>query len=394
MCEDITERQRAEEQLRLSQRIEAVGRLAGGIAHDFNNLLNVVTGYSEMLLKELPAGGKSHRRADHILKAAQKAADLTRQLLAFSRQQIRKPCLLDLNPLVTDMRRLLRPLIREDVEVVIRSASDLGTVRADPSQIDQVLMNLAVNAIDAMPTGGTLSIETANEELDEEFARRHPPARPGPFVMLSVSDSGEGMDAATLARVFDPFYTTKAQGRGTGLGLSTVYGIVKQSDGFVWAYSEPGRGTTFKVYLPRTTETPEQRSPGQAGPLRGGTETILLVEDQEAALDMFEEALVSHGYTVLKARDGVEGASLAAQHRGTIQLVLTDVVLPRLGGRQMADQVVQAHPEARVLFMSGYSSDAITRHGVLEPGIELIEKPFGPEALNRRVREILDRPLA
>lgn len=393
MCEDVTDRRQAEEQVRLSQRIEAVGRLAGGIAHDFNNLLNVVTGYSEMLLKELPPEGKPHRRADHILKAAQKAADLTRQLLAFSRQQILKPRVLDLNTLVADMRRMLRPLVREDIELVISSAPELGPVRADPSQIDQVLLNLAVNAIDAMPRGGTLAIETANKDFDEDYARLHSPAHPGAYVMLSVSDTGEGMDEATQARIFEPFYTTKVRGRGTGLGLSTVYGIVKQSDGFVWVYSEPGRGTTFKVYLPRVLDTPEQASRGQAGPpALGGSETILVVEDQETALEMFQEALSSRGYTVLKARDGAEGLSLAGQYSGTIDLVLTDVVLPKLGGRQMAEQVILKHPEARILFMSGYSSDTITRHGVLEPGIELIEKPFGPEALSRRVREILDRP--
>ncbi len=390
---DITEQRRLGEQLRLAQKMEAVGRLAGGVAHDFNNLLTVITGYSDILLDGL--GSQDPRRGDleEIRKAAVSAAGLTRQLLAFSRQQVLEPRVLDVNAVLTSAEKLLKRLIGEDIELVAALQPQLGAVKADPGQLEQVIVNLAVNARDAMPDGGKLTIETANAVMDEAYVRDHPLAKPGPYVMVAVSDTGVGMDEHTQRRMFEPFFTTKEAGKGTGLGLATVYGIVKQSGGFIWVYSEPGHGTTFKVYLPRVTETAEALTP-RAQPKESprGTETVLLVEDAAAVRAVTRQVLERLGYVVLEAPDGKAAMHLATKHRGRIHLLLTDVVMPELGGRQLAEQLTALRPELRVLYVSGYTDDAVVRHGVLEAGIAYLQKPFTPEILGRRVREVLDAP--
>ena len=397
--QDITERKAAEaerahveEMLLQSQRLEGIGRLAGGVAHDFNNLLGVITGYGELMRRQLPEDHPLRPRLEQMLKAADRAAGLTRQLLAFGRKQVMKPKVLDLNVAVRDLGKMLERVVGEDVEIEVHTAPDLGAVKADPTQIDQVVVNLVVNARDAMPGGGHLTIETANADFDEAYAAVHPPTRPGRFVMIAVSDSGVGMDRETLKHVFEPFFTTKAPQEGTGLGLATVYGIVKQSGGYVWAYSEPGRGTTFKIYLPRVEETPDA---ADAAPLTlsaaGGHETVLVVEDTEDLREMVRETLEERGYRVLVAADGETAVAVADAHPGPIHLVLSDVVMPRMGGPELARRMADMRPEARVLFMSGYSNDAVSRQGVLGSGVSLLEKPFTAQALARAVREALDR---
>ena len=390
--EVITERRVLEDQFRQAQKMEAVGRLAGGVAHDFNNLLTVITSYSTLLLDDL--GDTDPRRGDlnEIQKAATAAAGLTRQLLAFSRQQVLEPKVLDLNEVVAAAGKMLQRLIGEDVALVTVLAPDLGSVKADPGQIEQVIMNLAVNARDAMPDGGKLTIETSNVELGDTSILEHRPASPGPYVLLSVRDAGTGMDESTKANLFEPFFTTKETGRGTGLGLATVYGIVKQSGGFISVDSELGVGTTFKIYLPRVDEAPSDL-PGRSPEAFHGTETVLLAEDSAGVRAVAREVLKRNGYAVIQASDGQAALDLAATHSGPIHLLVTDVIMPEMSGRQLADRLREVRPELKVLFVSGYTDDAIIRHGMLEPGIAFLQKPFTPEALARKVRAVLDERL-
>ncbi len=378
---------RSEEQLRQSQKLEAVGRLAAGIAHDFNNLLSVVLSYSEELIAELPEGSANRRDAVEIKLAGERAAELTRQLLIFSRQQMLTPKILDLNTVLTNLGRMLGRVVGEDVTLSLVAGADLGHVKADPGQIEQVLMNLVVNARDAMPDGGALTIETHNVDLDDAYARDHLHVEPGPYVMLSVSDTGIGMDRETQARLFEPFFTTKGPGRGSGLGLSTVFGIVKQSHGSIWVYSEPGGGSTFKIYLPRVDGVSERpQAPDQ---IVGGTETILLVEDEPQVRAVVRRALERAGYSVLVAQDPDDALRLC-DARQPIDLLLTDVVMPHMNGRELAERVRTRYPATKALFMSGYTDDAILRHGVLDAGVPFLQKPITPSALARRVRETLD----
>jgi len=388
---DVTEQRRLQTQLVQSQKMEAVGRLAGGIAHDFNNLLTVITTSCDLLLEDLDAKDPKREDVDQVRKAADGAAALTRQLLAFSRQQVLTPQVVNLGDVVYGVEKMLRRVIGEDVDLVTVLGADAGAVKADVGQLEQVLMNLAVNARDAMPTGGKLTIETANVEHDPDYAREQEAAPVSRFVMLAVSDTGTGMDEATKARIFEPFFTTKELGKGTGLGLATVYGIVRQSGGFIWVYSEPGLGTTFKIYLPQV-DAPAQAGTATSapGPSRQGTETVLLVEDAAAVRSVIHEALARQGYTVLEAPNGGEALAIAARHPGPIHLLLTDVVMPGLSGRQLADQLARVRPDTKVLYTSGYTNDAVVRHGVLESGIAYLQKPFTLDGLARKVREVLD----
>jgi PAS domain S-box-containing protein len=393
---DITERKQAEEetarlqaQLLQSQKMEAVGRLAGGVAHDFNNLLTVITAYAELILSRKDLVPDVRESAELISQAGGSAASLTRQLLAFSRKQVLQPKTVDLNALVAAMNRMLERVIGEDVKLDTRLADDLWWVRVDPGQLEQVVMNLAVNARDAMPEGGTVTIETANVVLDEAYARRHADVRAGPYVMLSVSDTGHGMDDSTLRQIFEPFFTTKGQ-RGTGLGLSTVYGIVKQSGGHLSVFSEPEHGTTFKVYIPRQVgEAGPEEIPPRPRPSEARGETILVAEDSEAVRRLVRRVLGECGYTVLEARNGEEAARVAAAHPGPIHLLLSDVVMPGANGREAAERIQASRPGTKVLFMSGYTEDAVLTRSVLEAGIAFLEKPFSPAALEDKVREVL-----
>lgn len=391
VSEDITELKQTELQLLQAQKMEAVGRLAGGVAHDFNNLLTVIMSYSDLLAEGFAEG--SHERADlaEIRKAGAQAASLTNQLLAFSRQQMLEPIVLDLNDLLTDVRKMLQRVIGEDVELALRLTPDIGNVRADPGRLQQVVMNLAVNSRDAMPTGGKLTIETAKVELTQEYADAHQTVVPGVYVMMAVTDSGIGMDAETQARVFEPFYTTKEKGRGTGLGLSTVYGIVKQSGGFIWLYSEPGQGTTFKIYLPRVDAPAELALPQRAATTLSGSETVLLVEDDAMMRPLVQGILQRRGYRVLTAEHAEAALALAEQHVGPIHLLLTDVVMPGASGRELASRLAKSRPETRVLYMSGYTDDAIVRHGLLERGLNYLQKPFTPGLLAEKVRQVLEQ---
>ncbi|HEX4608985.1 MAG TPA: ATP-binding protein, partial [Urbifossiella sp.] len=388
---DVTGRRQLEEKLRQSQKMDAIGRLAGGVAHDFNNLLTIINGYSDLLLERLPPEDPDHELIAEIRLAGERSAGLTRQLLTFSRQQILAPRVMNLNDVLADTEKLLRRLLGEDVRLATAPDPGLWTVRADPGQMEQVLMNLAVNARDAMPTGGRLTVETRNVDLDETYAEAHAEARPGPHVLLAVSDTGCGMPPDLIARIFDPFFTTKDPGTGTGLGLATVHGIVKQSGGHIEVYSEVGIGSTFKVYLPRGEGVnPEAgpRSTLHSSP--AGTGTILLVEDEDALRVFSQRILAGCGYTVLDAADGAEAIRLAAEHAGPLDLLVTDVVMPGANGRAVAEAVVARHPEARVLFVSGYTDDAVVRHGILQAGVNFLQKPFSPAALARKVGEILD----
>jgi PAS domain S-box-containing protein len=390
---DISDRRALEAQLLQAQKMEAVGRLAGGVAHDFNNVLGVITGYSELLLRTLGEAHPGSKRVGEIQKAAQRAAGLTRQLLAFSRQQVLQPRVLDLNAVVAEVEKMLRRLIGEDIHLLATPGAGLGYIRADPGQIEQVLMNLAVNARDAMPKGGGLILETANVVLDEAYASAHPEIRAGRFVMLSVTDTGEGMDAATQARAFEPFFTTKSAGKGTGLGLATVFGIVQQSGGSVSVDSELGVGTTCRIYFPRVEEAPSRPFPGapDAPPPRG-TETVLVVEDEETLREMIREILESAGYTVLESSDPDEALFKISTLDAPVRLLLTDVVMPGLSGPELAQSVRIARPGIQVLFMSGYTDEAMGLHGVLGAGTNFIQKPFTPEGLLRKVRDAIDTP--
>jgi PAS domain S-box-containing protein len=388
---DITERRQLEDQFRQSQKMEAVGRLAGGVAHDFNNLLTVINGYGELLLTRLPAADPARDMIREIVAAGNRATGLTRQLLAFSRKAIIEPRVLDLKATMADVDKMLRRIIGEDIQLTALADPELGAVKADPGQIEQVILNLVVNARDAMPQGGRLTIEVHNAELDETYTQSHTDARPGPHVLLAVTDTGCGMDQATLASIFEPFFTTKGE-HGTGLGLATVHGIVKQSGGHIGVYSEVGHGTTFKVYLPRVEQRPSSSKshPGLAVMPRG-SETLLLVEDEDAVRALSRHVLAGLGYILLEARDGAEAVRIAGEQRGRIDLVLTDVVMPRMGGRETAERVVAMHPGARVLFLSGYTNDAVVRHGILQAKVAFLQKPFSPASLAMKVRETLDR---
>jgi len=387
---DVTDQRHLEEQFRQSQKMEAVGQLAGGIAHDFNNLLTAILGNTQLLLRDLPPGDSKRGDVEEIRKASERAASLTRQLLAYSRRQMLQPEILDLNFVVGEMDKMLRRLIGEHIALATVLAADLERVRADPNQIEQVIVNLAVNARDAMPDGGKLTIETANVDLDEAYAQTHLGSVAGPYVMLAVTDSGVGMDATVRAHLFEPFFTTKEVGRGTGLGLATVYGIVKQSGGYISVYSEVGRGSSFKIYLPRiatTADTPA--SPQRSGPARG-TETVLVVEDEPAVLTLSRRALESQGYVVLAASDATAALRVVERHGGTIHMLVTDVVMPGLSGRELADQLAAQRPGIRVLYMSGYPGDAVVQHGGLPSGSAFLQKPFSPDSLARKVRDVLD----
>jgi len=389
---DMTERTRLETQLRQAQRMEAVGQLAGGVAHDFNNLLTAIIGYADLLLEDMPVG--EHRRHDveEIRTASQSAADLTQQLLAFSRKQVLQPRVLDLNDVVKRAEKLLRRLIGENIELSTTLAADLGTVRADPAQLEQVIVNLAVNARDAMPGGGSLIIETANRDLTAADASPELPVPAGRYVQLCVTDTGSGMDDATRARLFEPFFTTKEMGKGTGLGLATVYGIVKQSDAFIGVDSKVGDGTTFRVLLPRVAEPAQPLRLSTPVPMPRGRETILLVEDERAIRLVVRRTLERQGYAVLDAPDGTGALDVAAGHDGAIDLMISDVVMPGMGGDALARELARSRPDTRVLFISGYSEDAIEQRGVLKPGVAYLAKPFGPDQLARKVREVLDGP--
>ena len=391
-AEDVTERRVLERQLRMAGKMEAIGRLSGGIAHDFNNLLGVIIGYSQVLKRRLDQESTLLEHAVEIEKAGQRAASLTRQLLAFSRQQVLTPAPLNLNDMVMDMAKMLPRLIGEDIAVSTDLCADLGMVKADQSQIEQVIMNLAVNARDAMPEGGKLRIETANVELDQAYAWQHAGAKPGSYVRLTVVDSGVGMDPATLAHIFEPFFTTKEVGKGTGLGLATVYGVVKQSGGYIWVESEPGHGASFQIFLPRVEKSDELSGP--AAPLTemvGGSETILLVEDSEPLRKLTQSFLKSHGFRVLVAQNGEEAIEVEDRHNGKIHLLLTDVIMPGMNGRVLSERLLPKQPGMRVLYISGYTDSFIAGHGVLEQGVALLHKPFTEDALIGKVREVLDK---
>jgi hypothetical protein len=386
---DVTERKALEGQLRQSQKMEAIGRLAGGIAHDFNNLLNVITGYGELVLEKLPENDPLRGKVVQIRGAAFRAAGLTRQLLAFSRKQVIEPRVLDLGAVLAEMEKLLRRLIGEDIEMTTRRPEGLGPVRADPGQIEQIIMNLVVNARDALPQGGKLTLETANVDLDEAYARRHPGARPGRYVMLAVSDNGVGMDAETQTHIFEPFFTTKEQGKGTGLGLATVYGIVKQNEGYIEVESAPGRGASFRIYLRRVNAPAEPVRTTEPAVSPHGTETVLVVEDEAIVRTLIHDVLEAHGYTVLMAGDIDQAEEACRRHTGSIHLLMTDVILPKANGREVARRVKTLRPGLKVLYMSGYTDSAIVQHGVLETGVAFLQKPFALSALANKVREVL-----
>jgi two-component system, cell cycle sensor histidine kinase and response regulator CckA len=390
---DISERRRLEEQLRQSQKMDAIGRLSGGVAHDFNNLLGVIIGYAEILQERIPESDQMRAPVDQIIKAGNRASSLTKQLLAFSRQQVLEPKILLLNAVVSDTEKMLRRLIGEDIELLTSLDSSLGKIRADQGQIEQVIMNLVVNARDAMPEGGRLVIETTNFEIDDEFVRRYAyPVLPGAYILLTVSDNGIGMDTATQQRIFEPFFTTKEKGKGTGLGLSLVYGVVKQSGGYIDVVSARGKGTTFNIYLPRVQQdTVETKIIGPDHPeeLRG-TETILLAEDEDTLRALTRHLLELYGYRVLEACDGNQAMRLSGQTSDEIHLLLTDVVMPGINGRILADQLKQKRPDVKVVFMSGYTGQRVGEKEILEPGSLFLQKPFTREGLARKVREALD----
>jgi PAS domain S-box-containing protein len=393
VAQDISERHLLEQQLRQATKMEAVGRLAGGVAHDFNNLLMVIKGHTELLMSELPPSDGMFRKITQIDRAADRATALTKQLLAFSRMQVLQPRVMNLNGVVEDMGRLLPRLIGEDIELAIRSEADLGAIRADASQMEQIIMNLAVNARDAMPTGGRLIIETSNAELDRTYNSTHPIVRPGRYVLLAVSDTGTGMDAETQAHIFEPFFTTKEPGKGTGLGLATVYGVVKQSGGFIWVYSEVGKGTSFKIYLPRVDQPEDKGSaalPFAEAPR--GTETILLAEDEQDVREVAREFLESGGYTVIESHNGADALRLAAEYKGAIDLLVTDMVMPGMTGKELAGRLQHQHSGIGVIYMSGYSEQTVAETAQADSGMLLLTKPFSRGSILRAVREALNVP--
>ncbi|HOW63791.1 MAG TPA: ATP-binding protein [Candidatus Paceibacterota bacterium] len=395
---DITERKYAEckhreleQQLMQAQKLESIGRLAGGVAHDFNNMLQTILGNAALALENAPPGTPLRESLEEIQKSAQRSADLTRQLLAFARKQVINPKILDLNDTVAGMLKMLRRLIGEDIDLVWMPGPDLWSVNLDPSQVDQILANLSVNARDAIAGSGKVTIQTTNVRLDDAYAESHPESEPGRYVMLAVSDTGQGMDAETRARIFEPFFTTKEAGKGTGLGLAIVFGIVRQNNGHITVQSELGRGTTFKIYLPRAEAEPTLATPKTARPSRGGTETVLLVEDEQQILSLGRRILLQYGYSVLEAATPEIALALSARHPGPIHLLITDVVMPGLNGKELREQLRISHPDLKCLYMSGYTADVIAHHGILDPGVHLLEKPFTVHALIRKVREVLDQ---
>ncbi len=391
VARDLTERARLEEQLRQSQKMDAVGRLAGGVAHDFNNLLSVILSCGEMALADMSPNEPSRADVQEIMKAGSRAAELTRQLLTFSRQRLMQPKVLTLDTLLASMDKMLRRIIGEDIELVSVAAPS-GKVRVDPGSIEQVILNLVVNARDAMPTGGKLTIEVANVMLEKAYAEEHLGAAPGPHVMLAVTDTGVGMDRTTQARIFEPFFTTKEQGKGTGLGLSTVFGFVRQCGGSIWVYSEPGKGATFKIYFPRVDAALDPLSIETGAATMRGTETVLLVEDDAQVRSVASSILTRSGYTVLETRLIEDAVAYCAEHPDPIHLLLTDVVMPRISGPELAKQLTAIRPRMRVLYMSGYTDDSVVRHGVIDDAVAYLQKPLTPEGLTRKVREVLDAP--
>ena len=388
---EITEHKRLEAQFLQAQKMEAIGVLAGGVAHDFNNLLNVINGYSELVLEDLAQDNPMRRDIEQVREAGQRAATLTSQLLAFSRKQILQSEILDLNSVIADMSSMLRRLIGEDIEFVSITQPGLGLINGDPGSIQQIVMNLAVNARDAMSQGGKLTIETGNVDLDQDYLHRRPMAKAGPYVMLAISDNGIGMDAATQAQIFEPFFTTKEKGKGTGLGLSTVYGIVKQSNGFIWVYSEPGKGTTFKIYFPRASgEISELTGESKLEHRSRGSETVLVVEDEESVRALACRILRERGYVVIEAADGIEALRLAENHAGQLHLILTDIVMPGMSGKNLVSNLETARPGIKSLYMSGYTEGTIVHQGVLDSNVAFIQKPFTSKDLVRKVREVIN----
>lgn len=385
-----------EEQLLQAQKLESIGQLAGGIAHDFNNLMTPIIGYAQMGLTTLPEEYRERVYLEEILKAADRATNLIQQLLAFSRRQVVELQVIDLNSLLVNIDMMLQRLIGEDVELVILPSENLGAVKVDPTQIEQVVVNLAVNARDAMPEGGTLIVETSNIEFGEEELKNHPDMAAGPYVMFAVSDTGHGMSEEVKAHLFEPFYTTKEKGKGTGLGLSTCYGIIAQNKGYIWVYSEIGSGTTFKIYLPSLDVMPqgtERPSGVKSNELPRGSETVLLVEDEEQVRELAARVLRQQGYTVLQASNGVEALSIASRHAdGEIDLLLTDVVMPLIGGRELSIKLRDIHPNVRVIYTSGYTDEAVIRHGMLKPGTDFVQKPYSLAGLTQKIRSVLDEP--
>jgi two-component system, cell cycle sensor histidine kinase and response regulator CckA len=391
IAEDITERRVLENQFRQAQKMEAVGRLAGGVAHDFNNLLMVISGYAEVLLEHTRRNDPLYPKIEAIHQATDRATTLTRQLLAFSRKQLLELKVVDLNLIVEDIKRLLRPLIGENIELQTQLAPDLGRTRADAGQIEQVLMNLVVNSKDAMPNGGKIIIQSANARLNHEDVRReYSYIHPGLYVVLSVTDTGEGMDKETQLRIFEPFFTTKEKGKGTGLGLSTVYGIIKQSGGYVLVQSEPGQGTTFRIYLPRVEDALEPvGTAGTSSSQNGGSETVLLVEDEESVRQLVRETLESKGYKVLEADNGEAALRIVSNYSDKIDMLITDVVMPGMSGRELSARLCASRPQTKVLYLSGYTEDAIGHEGVVDPDTAFLQKPFTLQMLSRKVREVL-----
>ena len=388
-CTDITDQRQLEDQFRQAQKMEALGRLAGGVSHDFNNIMGVIIGYSDLLLGSLP-DPVLRAKVEQIKKAGYRAAALTRKMLAFSRKQVLSPKVLDLNTLVTETSGLLTRLLGEDIELIVRQDPGLGHVKADPTQIDQVVMNLAINARDAMPRGGKLIIETSNTELDENYIQQHHvDLRPGPYVLLTITDTGIGMDKKTQARIFEPFFTTKEPGKGTGLGLATAYGIVQQSGGYIWVHSELDKGASFKVYMPRVTETATPVEPETSPPILSGTETILLAEDEDALRELSHQLLVSMGYRVIEAANGADAIRIAAEYRHPIHLLITDVIMPGMSGGELAELLTATRPGMRVLFVSGHSDDAILHYSILKPGVAFLQKPFSRDVLAKKIQEVL-----
>jgi PAS domain S-box-containing protein len=388
---DVTERQQLEEEFRQAQKMEAVGRLAGGIAHDFNNLLTIISGYAQLSQDLLDPASKLRSYMSEILKAGERAGGLVRRLMAFTRRQTLEPQVIDLNSIVKGAETMIQRLIGEDVEIVTDLAPGLGAIRADPAQLEQVIFNLSVNARDAMPNGGKLIIETSNADLDQAYADNHVAVTPGPYVVLAVSDTGSGMDAKTRAHIFEPFFTTKEKGKGTGLGLATVYGVIKQSGGNVWVYSELGAGTTFKIYLPRVVAAVDSPQPMRISASQPqGSETILLVEDEDGIRSLVCGILKARGYTVLDTGRPREALEISGKFDRPIHLLLTDVVMPGMSGRDVAEKISAVRPTTKILYMSGYTDNAIAHHGVLKPGVPFLQKPFTPDALALKVREVLD----